>query len=224
MIKDLNKYIHELVKVQKEKRAAEIHALQMQINPHYIFNTLSSIKWLIWQGNNDKSISALDSFINLLRNTISKTDEFITIEDEIENIKNYVFINNIRYGDRIKVEYFIMPDCNDYLVPKLILQPFIENSFFHGFPSDEEGKIQVFIKEQGENIKIEVYDNGVGIEEETLEKVKEKKETKNDHFSGIGVNNVDSRIKLIYGNEYGIEIKSKLNKGTTVTILLPMKK
>ena len=100
MIKDLNKYIHELVKVQKEKRAAEIHALQMQINPHYIFNTLSSIKWLIWQGNNDKSISALDSFINLLRNTISKTDEFITIEDEIENIKNYVFINNIRYGDR----------------------------------------------------------------------------------------------------------------------------
>ncbi|WP_291652579.1 histidine kinase [Clostridium sp.] len=224
MIKDLNKYINELVKVQKEKRAAEIHALQMQINPHYIFNTLSSFKWLIWQGNNDKSLSALDSFINLLRNTISKTDEFITIEDEIENIKNYVFINNIRYGDRIKVEYFIMPDCNDYLVPKLILQPFIENSFFHGFPSDEEGKIQVFIREQGENIKIEIYDNGVGIEEETLEKVKQKKETKNDHFSGIGVNNVDSRIKLIYGNEYGIEIKSKLNKGTTVTILLPIKK
>ena len=71
---------------------------------------------------------------------------------------------------------------------------------------------------------MKIYDNGVGIEEETLEKVKEKKETKNDHFSGIGVNNVDSRIKLIYGNEYGIEIKSKLNKGTTVTILLPMKK
>ncbi len=224
MIKDLNKYVDELVKVQREKRVAEIHALQMQINPHYIFNTLSSIKWLIWQGNNDKSISALDSFISLLRNTISKTDEFITVADEIENIKNYVFINNIRYGDRIKVEYFIMPDCNDYLVPKLILQPFIENSFFHGFPSDEEGKIQIFIKEQDENMKIEVYDNGVGIEEETLEKVKEKREAKNEHFSGIGINNVDSRIKLIYGDEYGIEIKSKLNKGTTVTIMLPIKK
>lgn len=223
MIKDLNRYVNELVKAQKEKRKAEIHALQMQINPHYIFNTLSSIKWLIWQGSNEKSISALDSFISLLRNTISKTDEFITVEEEIENIKNYVFINNIRYGDRIKVEYFIMPECNGYLVPKLILQPFIENSFFHGFPSDEEGKIQVFIKEQGEDIKIEIYDNGVGIEEETLEKVKEKRETRNEHFSGIGVNNVDSRIKLIYGNQYGIEIKSKLNKGTTVTILLPIK-
>jgi two-component system, sensor histidine kinase YesM len=224
MIKDLNKYIDELVKAQREKRVAEIHALQMQINPHYIFNTLSSIKWLIWQGSNDKSISALDSFISLLRNTISKTDEFITVADEIENIKNYVFINNIRYGDRIKVEYFIMPDCNDYLVPKLILQPFIENSFFHGFPSDEEGKIQIFIKEQDENMKIEIYDNGVGIEEETLEKVKEKRESKNEHFSGIGINNVDSRIKLIYGDEYGIEIKSKLDKGTTITIIIPIKK
>lgn len=224
MIKDLNRYVNELVKVQKEKRKAEIHALQMQINPHYIFNTLSSIKWLIWQGSNEKSISALDSFISLLRNTISKTDEFITVEEEIENIRNYVFINNIRYGDRIKVEYFIMPDCTDYLVPKLILQPFIENSFFHGFPSDEEGRIQIFIKEQDENMKIEIYDNGVGIEEDTLEKVKEKRESKNEHFSGIGINNVDSRIKLIYGDEYGIEIKSKLNKGTTVTILLPIKK
>ena len=223
MIKDLNKYINELVNIQREKRKAEINALQMQINPHYIFNTLSSIKWLIWQGSNDKAISALNSFINLLRNTISKKDEFITLEEEIENIKHYVFINNIRYGDKIKVEYFIMSDCNNYLVPKLILQPFIENSFFHGFPSDEEGKIQVFVKEQGENMRIEIYDNGVGIEEEKLEQVKEKRDSKNEHFSGIGINNVDSRIKLIYGNDYGIEIKSKLNKGTTVTILLPIK-
>lgn len=224
MIKDLNKYIDELVDIQKEKRKAEINALQMQINPHYIFNTLSSIKWLIRQGSNEKAISALDSFINLLRNTISKKDEFITLEEEIENIKHYVFINNIRYGDKIKVEYFIMEDCNNYLLPKLILQPFVENSFFHGFPSDEEGKIQVFVKEQGENMRIEIYDNGVGIEEEKLEQVKEKKENKNNRFSGIGINNVDSRIKLIYGNDYGIEIKSKLKKGTTVTIMLPIRK
>ena len=223
MIKDLNKYIDELVKIQKEKRKAELNALQMQINPHYIFNTLASIKWLIWQGSNEKAISALNSFISLLRNTISKKDEFITLEEEIENIKHYVFINNIRYGDKIKVEYFIMADCNNYLVPKLILQPFIENSFFHGFPHDEEGKIQVFVKEQGENIRIEIYDNGVGIEEEKLEQVKEKRENKNNQFSGIGINNVDSRIKLIYGNDYGIEIKSKLNQGTTVMILLPIK-
>lgn len=223
MIKDLNKYVYELVKVQKEKRAAEIHALQMQINPHYIFNTLSSVKWLIWQGNGEKSINAIDSFIILLRNTISKTDEFITVEEEIENLKNYVFINNIRYGDKITVEYFVMPNCNDYLLPKLILQPFIENAFFHGFPSDEEGKIQVFVKEQGECIRFEISDNGVGIEEDKLDSLKEKKSIRSTHFTGIGINNVDDRIKLIYGSDYGVEIKSEVKKGTTVLVLLPKK-
>lgn len=222
MIKDINKYVKELVVVQKEKRRAEIHALQMQINPHYIFNTLSSIKWLIWQGNKDKATAAIDAFISMIRNTISKTDEFITIEEEIENLKNYVLINNIRYGDRIKVEYFVMPNCYNYLIPKLILQPFIENSFFHAFPSEEEGEIQVFIKELDENnIKIEIYDNGIGIDNEKLDEVIEKKENKNHHFTGIGINNVDSRIKLIYGNYYGISIKSKLNSGTTITIVIP---
>ncbi len=222
MITDINKHINELMKVQKEKRKAEIHALQMQINPHYIFNTLSSIKLLIWQGSKDKSITAIDAFINMIRNTISKTDEFITIKEEIENLKNYVLINNIRYGDRIKVEYFIMPDCYEYLIPKLILQPFIENSFFHAFPSEEEGEIQVFIKEYDEsNIKIEVYDNGIGIDDDKIDKIMKGNEDKNRYFSGIGINNVDSRIKLIYGNGYGINIKSKINKGTTITIVIP---
>ena len=222
MITDINKHINELMKVQKEKRKAEIHALQMQINPHYIFNTLSSIKLLIWQGSKDKSITAIDAFINMIRNTISKTDEFITIKEEIENLKNYVLINNIRYGDRIKVEYFIMPDCYEYLIPKLILQPFIENSFFHAFPSEEEGEIQVFIKEYDEsNIKIEVYDNGIGIDDDKIDKIMKGNEDKNRYFSGIGINNVDSRIKLIYGNDYGINIKSKINKGSPITIVIP---
>lgn len=225
MIKDINKYVNELMKVQKEKRKAEINALQMQINPHYIYNTLASIKWLIWQGSKEKSISAIDAFINMIRNTISKTDEFVTIEEEIENLKNYVLINNIRYGDRIKVEYFIMPDCYEYLIPKLILQPFIENSFFHAFPSEEEGEIQIFIKANDENnIKIEICDNGIGITDEKIDKIMKGNEDKNRYFSGIGINNVDSRIKLIYGNDYGINIKSKLNSGTTITILIPMGK
>lgn len=223
MIKDLNKYVDELLKVQKDKRKAEIHALQMQINPHYIFNTLASIKWLIWQGNNEKSIKAIDSFIVLLRNTISNTDEFITLEQEIENLKNYVFINNIRYGDMVKVEFFLMPNCSEYLVPKLILQPFIENAFFHGFPSGREGLINVFVREQNDNVLFEICDDGVGIEEEKLDKIKEKIHV-NNNFTGIGVNNVDDRIKLIYGNDYGIEIKSKVDIGTKVRIILPKRK
>lgn len=222
MIKDTNKYVNELMKVQKEKRKAEINALQMQINPHYIYNTLSSIKWLIWQGSKEKAISAIDAFINMLRNTISKTDEFVTVEEEIENLKNYVLINNIRFGDRIKVEYFVMTDCYECLIPKLILQPFIENSFFHAFPSEEEGDIQVFIKEiDQDKIKIEICDNGIGINDEKIDRIVKGNEDKNRYFSGIGINNVDSRIKLIYGTDYGISIKSKLNIGTTISIVIP---
>ena len=221
MIKDINSHIKELVKTQKEKRKAEIYALQMQINPHYVFNTLSSIKCLIWQGDKDRSIEVLDSFILLLRNTISKTDEFITLKDEIDNLKHYVLINNTRYGDRIDVQYFIMPNCYDYLVPKLILQPFIENSFFHGFPSREEGRIEIFIKEDKDDINIRIIDNGVGIERDKLENLKTIKKTSSKGLSGIGVNNVNDRIKLIYGNDYGIEIKSELGKGTEIIISLP---
>lgn len=222
MIKDINKYVNQLIEVENDKRKAEINALQMQINPHYIFNTLSSIKWLIWQGSKEKSIKAMDAFINMIRNTVSKTDEFITISEEIENLKNYVFINNIRYGDRVKVEYFIMNNCYEYLVPKLILQPFIENSFFHAFPSEQYGEIQIFIKESSDsNIIIEICDNGIGIESEKVEDIINGKEDKHKYFSGIGINNVNSRIKLIYGSEYGVNIKSKVNKGTTITMTIP---
>lgn len=221
MINDINSYIKELVKIQKEKRKAEIYALQMQINPHYVFNTLSSIKLLIWQGDKDRSIEVLDSFILLLRNTISKTDEFITIKEEIDNLKHYVLINNTRYGDRIDVQYFIMPDCYDYLVPKLLLQPFIENSFFHGFPSREDGRIEILIREEKDNINVRIIDNGVGIESHKLEALKIVKKASSKGLSGIGIKNVNDRIKLIYGNDYGIEIKSELGKGTEIIILLP---
>lgn len=175
----------------------------------------------IVEESKDKSIRAIDAFINMIRNTISKTDEFVTINDEIENLKNYVFINNIRYGDRVKVEYFIMPNCYEYLVPKLILQPFIENQFFHAFPSDSEGEIQIFIKEcNDDNIKIEICDSGVGIDDEKIDNIINGEEDKHKYFSGIGINNVNTRIKLIYGSDYGMDIKSKINKGTTIKIII----
>lgn len=223
MLDDLNNYVNQLMEVQKEKRTAEIHALQMQINPHYVFNTLTSIKWLIWQGDADKSVKVIDAFIMLLRNTISNTDEFITVEQELENLKNYVLINNTRYGDNVVVEYYVQYDCEKYLLPKLILQPFIENSFFHAFPMDRKGEIQVFLKEVGDNIQFEIIDNGIGMSETQLEAQRYKSEEKTEHFTGIGINNVDDRIKLIYGMDYGIKIHSEVNKGTTVMIRLPKK-
>ena len=135
MLDDIQSYIAELIETQNARRKSEIKALQMQINPHYIYNTLASIKWLVYQNNTEKATQAIDAFISLLRNTISNTDEFISVEQELVNIENYCLINQTRYGENISVEYYVNPECFDRLLPKMILQPFVENAFFHAFPS-----------------------------------------------------------------------------------------
>ena len=223
MLERINQYIEERMKIQEEKRNAEIHALQMQINPHYMYNTLASIKWLTWQGDVKKSTAVIDAFISLLRNTISNTDEFVTVEQEVANLKNYVLINQTRYGDAVGVEFYVVDKCKEYLVPKLILQPFVENAFFHAFPEGMEGEISVFIKEEKKYLRFDIEDNGVGMDAEQLYTLNNKKDKKSEHFTGIGINNVDDRIKLNYGMDYGINIVSEKDKGTTITILLPRK-
>lgn len=222
MLDDLHRYIDELMAIQKEKRKAEISALQMQINPHYVYNTLASIKWMIYQGDVEKSTKAIDAFIALLRSTIGNMDEYLTVEQEVENLKNYVLINNIRYGNKVQVEYFVSFGCEGYLMPKMILQPFVENAFFHAFPYERQGRITILVREMGENLQIRIVDNGVGMNQERLKEISEGNMT-SEHFTGIGVNNVNDRLKLIYGEDYGINITSEEEKGTTITILVPIK-
>lgn len=221
MLDGLNSYIDQERKIQKEKRKAEISALQMQINPHFIYNTLSSIKWLVWQENKSKASEVIDAFISLLRNTISNKNEMITISEEIENLKNYVLINHVRYGDKINVSFFIMPECEKYIIPKLILQPFIENSFFHAFTDKDSGSIHVFVNKNEENIICEIIDNGIGMTTEELKKIYSTTHKKNNNFTSIGINNVNDRIKLIYGDSYGINITSEPEKGTIVKLSFP---
>lgn len=222
MLEDLNGYIEKLMNVQKEKRKAEISALQMQINPHYVYNTLASIKWLIYQGEIEKSTKAIDAFISLLRSTIGNTDEYTTVEKEIENLKNYVFINNTRYGDKVQVEYFVNFGCEECQIPKMILQPFVENAFFHAFPYERKGKITILVRKLDDNLQIQIIDDGVGIDQKRLKEISEGN-TKTEHFTGIGVNNVDDRLKLLYGSQYGILIESEENKGTRITVCIPVK-
>lgn len=222
MLEDLNRYIEELMNVQKEKRKAEISALQMQINPHYVYNTLASIKWLIYQGEIEKSTKAIDAFISLLRSTIGNTDEYTTVEKEIENLKNYVFINNTRYGDKVQVEYFVNFGCEECQIPKMILQLFVENAFFHAFPCERKGKITILVRKLDDNLQIQIIDDGVGIDQKRLKEISEGN-TKTEHFTGIGVNNVDDRLKLLYGSQYGILIESEENKGTRITVCIPVK-
>lgn len=219
MLNDIQSYVKELMETQKAQRKAEIKALQMQISPHYIYNTLASIKWLVYKNDVEETTKTIDAFISLLRNTISNTDEFITVEQELVNLENYVLINHTRYGDSIQVEYYVAHDCYDCLLPKLVLQPFIENAFFHAFPSGQSGIIQIFIREAEQTLDIRIIDDGIGMDEnQAKDVIRQKKE----HFSGIGIHNVQDRLQLLYGVNYGITIESQKERGTSVKIRLPI--
>ena len=220
MLDDIKNYISELIKIQQDKRAAEIKALQMQINPHYIYNTLASIKWMVYQGNVEKTTAMIDAFMSLLRNTISNADEFLTIDQEVENLNNYILINRARYGDAVQVEFYVSANCTDCLLPKLLLQPFVENAFFHAFPSGMSGMIEIYMKEKEGKLEIRICDDGIGMDSDKARNVLNSDNGK-EHFSGIGVHNVKVRLELLYGREYGVEIKSGENKGTQVTVTLP---
>lgn len=220
MLDELNSYISELIETQKQKRKAEIAALQMQINPHYVYNTLASIKWLIFQGDTEKSTKTIDAFITLLRSTIGDADEYIPISREIDNLKNYVLINNTRYGDRIRVEYQVDAACENSRIPKMILQPFVENAFFHAFPYEAEGMIKIIIGKKEGKLEIRIADDGVGMPDDRLRDMRGGRRDR-EHFNGIGVRNVDDRLKLLYGSEYDLKIESEEMKGTTVILLIP---
>ena len=225
MLDGLNSYIGQLMEMEKEKRASEIHALQMQINPHFMYNTLTSIKWLIWQGDIEKSAKAIDAFSMLLRSTISNKKELITVDEELVNLKNYVFLQHMRFGDQIQVDFFVSKDCGDCLLPKMLLQPFLENAFFHAFKGNgARGNIHVFISLRGDSLVGEVIDNGSGIPKSKVELMLQKERKKNNHFTGIGIDNVNDRIKLLFGERYGVTISSGAGRGTVVKVTVPVKR
>ncbi|MDQ0196356.1 sensor histidine kinase YesM [Paenibacillus wynnii] len=221
MLDELNDYVERLVQTQKEQRNAELAALQQQINPHFLYNTLSSVKFLVQQGSKEKAVHTIHALISLLQNALSNVSETITVTQELENLKSYVFINHVRYGERIRVNFFIAPDTIDYHVPKLIIQPFIENAFFHGFNKKSEGYIHVLISQESGSLLCEVVDNGDGMESGGAE-LSLSNESKRQLFTGIGIKNVHDRIILLYGDEYGVTIISKVNEGTTIKIRLPL--
>ncbi|MBS4208413.1 sensor histidine kinase [Bacillus sp. FJAT-50079] len=220
MLDELQDYVEKLVETEKKQRNAELAALQQQINPHFLYNTLASIKILVQQGEKEKSAETIHALISLLQHTIGEISETITVAEELENMKSYVYINQVRYGERIKVNYFIAPDCLHYYVPKLMIQPFIENAFFHAFNKKQDGHIHILIAREGTTLVCEVVDNGDGMIVEGNRPTKRR--TKRKLFSGIGVRNVDERIGLLYGEQYGVDISSQIGEGTKVKITLPL--
>jgi sensor histidine kinase YesM len=222
MLDELNDYVGQLVETQKEQRNAELAALQHQINPHFLYNTLASVKFLVQQGSKEKAVHTIHALISMLQNALSNVSETITVTGELENLKSYVFINHVRYGERIRVNFFISPDCMEYHLPKLIIQPFIENAFFHAFNRKSEGYIHVLISRDEGSLLCEVVDNGDGMDHEQPDLPLSSPDSRRQLFTGIGIRNVHDRLVLLYGEEYGVTIKSRPGEGTAIQIRLPL--
>ncbi len=216
MLEDLDSYVDHLMITEAEKRKFEIRSLQMQIQPHFVYNTLTAIKFLIWQNEQEKATQAIDSFVQLLRHTFNRK-EIVPLKDELAIVEEYLILMNVRYGDRIQSTIFSAEECENCLVPKMILQPIIENAYLHAFPEEEKGYIQIFSRISKSGLIIEIIDTGIGFDEASSL----NKNQSIEHYSGIGLENIDQRIKLLYGEKYGLTVVSRVNEGTTVRLLLP---
>ena len=218
--------IQELMKQniyeQQQKRKSELKALQSQINPHFLYNTLDSIIWMAEGKKNEEVVVMTASLARLLRQSISNEEEQVPIGQEVEYARSYLTIQKMRYKD--KLEFQIQVDAQIMGVPiiKLVLQPLIENAIYHGLKY-KEGKGLLIVRgyREGENAVLQIKDNGAGMDEQTLSHIFEKHKV-NYRSNGVGVYNVQKRLQLYYGMDYGITYSSKQGEGTTASIVIPM--
>lgn len=221
MIKKTSNLMESVVNEQKKKKEYELSLLQSQINPHFLYNTLESICGLAELNRNEDIINVVNELALFYRGVLSKGSRIITIRDEISITERYLKILKVRYGDQLDYCIDIDEDIYKYTTIKLLLQPLVENSIYHGL-RNKRGKGIVEIKGLIENNKvvIKVIDNGIGIKPEVLDKLFTMHE--NDYKSkGFGLKSTDDRIKLYFGNEYGLEVFSVYGEGTTVKVILP---
>jgi two-component system, sensor histidine kinase YesM len=220
MIQRIDELIQENYSKQLLIKETEFKALQSQINPHFLYNTLESINWLAIINKQKQISSMVEALGNLMRNSINFKEDIITVEEELEIVNSYLTIQKYRFDDRLEFQLGVPSHFMKCRIPKLILQPLLENSFKHAVETSVYTsviKLEAY-QEEGK-LFIRVEDNGPGIDPLILEKVKEGKVKPKG--TGIGLNNIDNRIKLFTGEEYGLRIENLLGKGTAITVVLP---
>lgn len=223
MLEELNKLIADVKKNEREKSLAELKALQAQINPHFLSNTLNTVKWLATIQNAGNISNLVTALIQLLHSSMGKGDELINIGEELENVKNYINIQEYKYCDKFEVQFDIDESILNCKIPKFTIQPIVENAILHGIePMEGKGIISLKGAKYDDDIMLMVTDNGVGFSQDKLNSLqwpeipRDKK-----RFSGIGVKNVSDRIKLYFGEQYGISVDSLPNIYTKVKIKIP---
>ncbi len=223
MTESIEGFVSKIKEDERKMRRADLRLLQEQINPHFLYNTLDTIVWLIEGNDPDKAVNMVMSLSEFFRLVLSKGKEYITIQEEELHIKSYLEIQQVRYRDILDYEIHIDPKLYQYKILKLTLQPLVENSLYHGIKHKRaKGMIVVSGELKGGEIHFKVQDNGVGMEEEELEKLKgEIVKPCKDTEKGFGLANVNERIRMNFGTQYGMTIHSVYGEGTCVEIVIP---
>ena len=223
MVSTMRHLMDDIIQQEKRKRRSELEVLQSQINPHFLYNTLDSVIWMTEAGRYDEAIQMVTSLARLFRIALSRGRSFIPLADELEHARHYMTIQQIRYQDKFTAAVSAGEGTEGLYTLKLIVQPLLENAIYHGMAGcEEDGRITVTAKREGGDLLIDVSDNGVGMPPEVVERLlDESRPQTRSSGSGIGVRNVHRRIRLTFGEGYGLEVFSEPDEGTTVRIRLP---
>lgn len=223
MIDKINELLEQVKKEQIRLRKAEFELLQSQINPHFLYNTLDAIVWLAEAGEQKKVVSMVGSLSEFFRTSLNQGKDVITIREELQHSRSYLEIQQVRYQDILRYEIDVPEELGCYLIPKITIQPLVENALYHGIKNKRgPGKIVINGKQEKDFLILQVEDNGAGMQEERLLQVREgmnqKTPTEQDIYA---LYNINERIRLNFGEKYGISIESIYGKGTVVSVILP---
>lgn len=218
MVIQIQNLMEQVRKEEISLRKTELSALQAQINPHFLYNTLDSIAWMCEEERNKEAVEMVTALARLFRISISRGHELITLEKEMQHAQSYLNIQKFRYEDQFTYKFEVDEQCLPYYCNKITLQPIIENAIYHGIDPSEQGHIQIEIRDKGDAILLSVEDNGVGMTEEECAEILNR-EAKDR--TGIGIKNVNDRIRIYFGNKYGLKIFSEVDEGTRVEIWIP---
>ncbi len=223
MVERLNRQIEQNRQEQISLRSAELALLQAQINPHFLYNTLDTIIWLIETDKYEQAVGMVTDLSGYFRSSLSKGRDIITLREEEQHVRSYLHIQQVRYKDILKYRISIEGQLSDCMIPKLTLQPLVENALYHGIKMKRgQGEIAVTGYEDGGDICLTVSDNGAGMEEERLQQVRAAMGHK--ERVGFGLATVHERLQLLFGPEYGLEITSRKGEGTVVGVRIPKRK
>jgi two-component system sensor histidine kinase YesM len=225
MVCQTRKLMDDVVTEQESKRRSELDALQSQINPHFLYNTLDSIVWMIENEHYQGAVTMVTSLAKLFRISLGKGKNIVTVADEMEHVRNYLKIQNLRYKNKFHFEIDAEPEALGCATIKLIVQPLVENAIYHGLESmDSDGEIKIKAYIVGEDLYVDVIDNGLGMPQEQADALLlEETVTVRGKGSGIGLKNIQERIQLYFGEKYGLALYSEPDEGMTARIHLPVR-